>query len=264
MDKVTLRNQAYDGTLYEAVFSSSALCLLSFKKGTTEVIDKTFASAPIGPHYDRRNAAVIGGEDPYAFGISRYAPWEIISTTDSSFKAALNGKQQWQDQALSSLEGQPFVMTMHATLGAHGLDIFVSVVSDSDSLTGWEYCCHLPNGSGFITSDVKENYLEGKDAKPIPEKWKSTQGNRLHLDLSHPASATFHPFLNPLEGNIHINTSAYQLGLNYQCICQENCWQVIKEPENEYVRLRLLSAKMPHRPSLTVSSLNISLEILPT
>ncbi|MDP1836110.1 MAG: hypothetical protein Q8K75_09335 [Chlamydiales bacterium] len=268
MDAIVLRSKTSDGTPLEASFAPVGLELLSFKRGDIEVLDTSQNSFIIGPHFDQRNPGIIpnlpqGQTDPYPFGIAHFVPWEV-QNDEMRLKATLSGKQLLDEQPLATLEGQQFTMTMIARLTAKGLGIGLSVVSDSDSITGLDCSFRLPNGSGILSSDVREQYLEGKETKSIPSTWHYDDGRRLHLDLSQPANATFHPFVNPLEANILLVTPQYRLTQKYSCQCQENSWQVIKDPQSNNVRIRMLSAKLPHRPSLTVSSLNIHLEISPT
>ncbi len=267
MEDIVLRNKTEEGIPLEATFRpANGLSLVSFRKGNVEVMDTSVGSpgALIGPHYGDRNPALIPSNatsaDPYRHGIARYAPWEVTSEA-SSLKGTLTGKQEWQGQPLAAWEGQSFTMGVQATLMPHGLTMIMSVVSDSDSVAGLECCFRLPKGQGRLYSDVKESYLNGKLPQPIPSEWNYNGQRQLAIDLAAKATGTFHPFFNPLEGHIHLDTSHYKLTMRYQCCNEENAWEFDSQPHANHVKIKAVSAKMPFRPCLTVSSLSVTLTI---
>ena len=263
MDTCVIKSQASDGAPLEATFSTAGgLRLVSYKRAGVEVIDPTGSSfgSPVGPHYADRNPGIIaplpegdwaqiekrrgeGYKDPFAYGISRYAPWNIQSDP-SSLKGTLTGKQEWQGTTLSALEGQQFTMGLQASLAPNGLEMNLSVVSEADSLVGFDYPIRLPSGKATLNADTRETYHESRI-----------------LDLANPIDRIFHPLLNPLEGHLTIDTVEYRLKIVYRCTCEQNSWQIVRALGSSFVFIRPLSAKMPQRPSLTVSSLAIRLTI---
>ncbi len=289
MDTLVLRNEAQDGTILEAIFAPErGMNLLSFKKGNTEFLDQTTAhqfkktrsglGALIGPHYGNRHPGILpklsettpwwshidkltahGHHDPFHMGVSRYAPWEGAHVDANHLTARMTGKQQWQGQSLSRIEGQNFTLDFHASLTNKGLEIHYSVVSDSDSLIGLDYHFRLPGGVGTVTSDVQDYYLHNKEPVTIPNSWKYDSNRYLCFDLEQPADFTFYPFRNPLEGHILLDTAEYRMAIDYSCQSQENSWQLVHPADAHFVCIRPLSAKLPYRPSLTVSSLIIRL-----
>ncbi len=268
MEKIVLHNQTSDGSALEATFSvTEGLNLVSFKKGDIEFIEQS-QGALIGPHYGNRINGIIPSfpdipnttnqSDPFFQGIGRYAPWQV-ENTENTIKASLNGKQEWMGQPLAKLEGQVFTLSFKANLTSSGLKIIYSVVSESDSVVGLDYHFRLPEGRGTVISDVKDYYLENKEPKTVPSSWTYDANRNLSLDLDRNCNYTFYPFRNPLEGRIWLRTSEYDLQMNYRCPCQENSWQVVHHKGTNSVSLGPISAKLPYRPVLTVSSLEVDL-----
>jgi galactose mutarotase-like enzyme len=135
------------------------------------------------------------------------------------------------------------------------------VVSDTDSVVGIHYYFHLPTGHGKVISQIKKHYMADKVRKEIPSDWNIDSQQKLTFDLSQPADYTFYPFPNPLEGKIELDAETYHLEVSYKCKSQENSWQLYHPAGASFVCIEPLSAQDPRHPNLTVSSIQIHLEI---
>lgn len=288
METVTLSHKTTSGEILEAVFAPShGMNLLHFKRGSRDVIDQStkqqfeerFAGhgALIGPHFHRRKVVpAIKDEslfphiafckaqkinDPFSHGVGRYAPWKY-EATENTIKAVLTGKEEWNGMPLSAIEGQNFKMVYEAELKSDGLHIALSVVSDTDSLIGLHYYYALPQKKGFVKSEIQAHYLDQGIKKPLRSTWNVREGHHLTFDLQEEADYTFHSFPHPLQASIVLDAIDYQLRVHYSCDSQENAWQLYHPKDASYVCIEPISAQDPRHPNLTVSSLNIHLEIL--
>lgn len=287
---IEIQHKSLTGDLLKATFLPHlGMNLISFKKGDLEVIDQSTKNlfeercaglgALIGPHFHRRNAEILpaikeehlfphiqrikakGISDPFSHGIARYAPWNVEFANETRVKAHISGKDLWNGIPMSSLEGQSFKMAFSAEMTVQGLQLELSVVSDTASLTGIHYYYHLPSGKGKITSRVQKNIIENRITKMIPERWHFDSQHNLNLPLDEDIDCTFYPFPNPLEGNIKLTTDTYELTTTYTSLSQENCWQLYHPAGASYVCIEPISAQDPRHPNLTVSSININLQI---
>ena len=77
--------------------------------------------------------------DPFHSGVGRYAPWQVLKSTERTISAAITGKQDWNGTTLGVIENQNFRMTCDADLSDHGLRLTLTVVSDSDSVVGFAH-----------------------------------------------------------------------------------------------------------------------------
>jgi len=265
--------------------------LASFKKGGREVIaqstkeefERRYAGlgALIGPHFHRRRPEVIppvpnegafphiaylkskgGPYDPFSHGIGRYAPWSF-ETEPNRIRATLKGEDLWNEVPLKELEGQDFTMEYEGTLTAKGLRIRLSVVSESDSIVGIHHYFSLPEKRGVVKSRVqKECIVQGKK-EPIPEEWGfNPEEQSLAYALERDTDFTFHPYPDPLEGEILLDAEEYALKIGYRCDSQENGWQLYHPQDAPFVCVEPVSSQDPRHPNLTVSSLDIRLEII--
>ena len=289
MNKITLTQQATDGQLLEVTFlPDQGMNLISLKKGNTEVIDQStwalfeerFAGlgALIGPHFHRRNAHVIplmkdeslfphiarvkakGVQDPFSHGIARYAPWKK-EFDQTSVRAELKGKDEWNGVSLASLEGQDFKMNLHADLKPNGLFLQLSVVSETASLVGIHYYYAL-KGKSHVVSKVQEKAFIENELKKIPSEWGFKENHALMFDLEREADYSFYPFPDVTKGEIILKTEDHSLKTTYECSSSENCWQLYHPKGASFVCIEPISSKDPRHPNLTVSSLNIHLEII--
>lgn len=270
MQKIVLENLSPDGNRLAATFlPEKGMNLISYKSNDLEIIEQSTQDlfderlaglgALIGPHFHHRTVIppikdeslfphiarirAKGIKEPFSHGIARYAPWKVISSSPTTVVAEITGKDTWHDVPLSALEGQNFKMTLKAELKPSGLHLTLSVVSDTASLVGIHYYYALPNGKGKVISKTKENH-------------------QLEFDLDKDVDQTFHPYPNPLAGTILLETETYQLKTHYTCLCEENCWQLYHPEGAKFVCIEPISSQVPKYPNLTVSSLNIHLEIL--
>jgi hypothetical protein len=286
---IVLEHQTKQGERLQATFlPEKGMNLISLKKDDLEVIDQSTRNlfeeryaglgALIGPHFHHRRAELIppikdeklfphiarvkakGVQEPFSHGIARYAPWKAEATS-TSIKAQLSGKDTWNGVALSALEGQDFNMRLEANLRENGLFLNLSIVSDTASLVGIHYYYSLPQGKGRVSSGVQNLVGIQGDLKPIPSDWHFDSQQHLIFDLDQDADFTFHPYPNPLKGNILLETEKYSLRTLYECSCAENCWQLYHPKDASFVCIEPISARDPRHPNLTVSSLNIHLEI---
>lgn len=271
MQTIVLEETASDGKRLQATFApEQGMNLLSFKKGDIEVIDQStknlfderFAGlgALIGPHFHRKRAESIpkvkdeslfphiarvkakGVQDPFSHGIGRYAPWKVEGTKNS-IKAVLTGKDTWNNVTLAELEGQNFKMEFNVNLKPNGLFLHLAVVSDTDSLVGIHYYYALKNGKGRITSEIKNKHLV------------------LDIDKESEMDFTYRPY-DPLEGLILLETEDYSLRTKYRCASEENAWQLYHPKGASFVCIEPISSQDPRHPNLTVSGIDIHLEII--
>lgn len=290
MSTVTLTAKSADGTPIEASFlPDTGMNLASFRKGNTEVIDQStkvlfderFAGlgALIGPHFHRRRPETLpkfgdeslfphiarvkakGPQDPFSHGIGRYAPWKY-EATGSTIKAVLTGKDTWNGIPLSAIEGQNFTLRFTAALSSAGLNIDFNVVSDTDSVVGIHYYYHLPQGKGTVTAAVQKEFIEQNERKPLPPNWTLDSQQKLLFDLENEADYTFFPFPNPRQGKITLDAVDYRLETSYVCQSQENSWQLYHPKGASFVCIEPLSAQDPRHPNLSVSGININLDII--
>lgn len=290
MAPVILKNKTATGKSLQATFfPDKGMNLISYQEDGLEVIDQSTKAlfeeryaglgALIGPHFHHRKTETIppikdetlfphiallkakGVQEPFSHGIARYAPWQT-KTTDTQIKATLSGKDMWNGVPLSSLEGQNFKMTFDVQLTPEGLILDLSVVSDTASVVGIHYYYNLPNKRGTIISRVKRTIMDANTRKPIPESWSIDEEQKLRYPLSEAVDCTFSPFPDPLEGHIILDTETHQVHTTYQCICEENGWQLYHPADASYVCIEPVSAQDPRHPNLSVSSLRIHLQIL--
>lgn len=290
MSVIILKHQTAKGELLQATFlPDKGMNMISFKKGDLEVIDQSTQvffeeryaglGALIGPHFHRRSAELVpqikdehlfphitrvkakGVSDPFSHGIARYAPWKA-EATETSVKAQITGKDTWNDVALSALEGQNFSMHFEANLSEQGLFLHLSVVSDTASLVGIHYYYALPQGKGRVISEIQDQVRMQGELQSIPSHWNFDSQQKLMLDLDQDIDFTFRPYPDPLKGYIVLETETYQLHTRYQCVCEENSWQLYHPKGASFVCIEPLSAQDPRHPNLSVSSLNIHLEIM--
>lgn len=284
MDQVILRSNNLE---YEAeFFPNRGMNLGSFKRQGVEVIDQSTARAfeerftglgpLIGPHFHRRKSELIpkikegvsfphieyckkmGIDDYFSHGIARHAPWKVESSSNA-IQAELSGKDVWNGMTLAELEGQDFLMRMEVKLIDQGLQIELSIVSDTDSLVGLHYYYRLPPGKSVVKSTVQnKTYIDGI-LQTIPDGW-GLEGHLLRFDLNKNADYTFFP-KDPLKGEILLETSEYFLKTAYQCHCQENSWQLYCKEKESFVCIEPISSQDPRHPNLSVSSLAIQLQI---
>ena len=146
---------------------------VSLKKGEIEAIDQStrrgfeerFAGlgAMIGPHFHHRKLLppppdpklfphVANSSEPFSHGIGRYAPWNVEGSCEMHIDATLSGSDTWNGVALKDLEGQDFKMTYSAKLLDEGLQIELSVVSDTESIVGLHTYYALADGAGVVTA----------------------------------------------------------------------------------------------------------------
>jgi len=185
MQTIILNSQSASGVPLQATFlPEKGMNMISCKMGDIEIIDQTtkeqferrFAGLGclIGPHFHTKrqltnnpelnadkfphilNIKKNSSNDYFSHGIGRYAPWKATST-QNTVSAELTGKDLFNDIPLSKLEGQNFKMNYSAELRSNGLNIKMSVVSDTASIVGIHYYYHLPENKGKVFARVKNN-----------------------------------------------------------------------------------------------------------
>ncbi len=266
------------------------MTLISFRRGDVELIDQSTRATfeeryaglgvLIGPHFHRRRKEVVpkvaneelfphiarvkakGIHDPFSHGIGRYAPWKAQATSNT-VTATLSGKDQWNGVPLASLEGQNFTMKYDAELKPEGLAIKMSVVSDADSLVGLHYYYALPDGKGRVIAHVQNKMIDHGEKRPIPNDWNYDEQRRLVFELDKDADFTFRPFPDSRNGEIVLETKAYNLVTRYRCLCDENSWQLYHPAGASFVCIEPISSQDPRHPNLTVSSIEVLLTPLP-
>ncbi|SCA64106.1 Uncharacterized protein SCG7086_CA_00080 [Chlamydiales bacterium SCGC AG-110-P3] len=287
--RITLKCSANDGTPLEATFAPDrGMNLTSYKRGSTEVIDQSTSplfeercaglGALIGPHFHHRNPKVTppvandslfphlaaikkrGTTEPFSHGIARYVPWQT-EATENTVQAIVTGKDEWQGVPLADLEGQDFTITYDATLTSEGLNIRMTVRSDTDSVIGLHYYYNLPKGTGSITSDVRNTCMENGIERELDSKWNLDNQNVLRFDLGDEADYGFRPSKDPCGGTIILDAGDYRLRTRYQTGCAENSWQLYHPKGSSFVCIEPLTAEDPRKPQLTVSILDALLTI---
>lgn len=272
MEKVVLKHVLEDGSTLEAsFFPAHGMTLASFKRNEVEVIAQETKSlfeecgkglgVLIGPHFHRRIPELIphvkdeekfpqiayckthGISDPFSHGVGRYAPWKW-EKKEESIQASLSGKTLWEGVPLKELEGQDFEMKFSISLDKEGLHLDLSVVSDTDSLVGLHYYYRLPNQEGVVEC------VSAKEKKfPF----------LLHAESA--VDENFHFYPDPLKGEVFLKTKEFDLKVSSRCISQENSWQLYRPSNEPFVCIEPISAKDPHHPTLSVSSLSVDLMI---
>lgn len=290
--KVVIEAEAENGEKLSASFlPNKGMNCISFKKGAIEAIDQSTKNlfeeryaglgAMIGPHFHHRNPSIIphiqneslfphialvkakGSKEPFSHGIGRYAPWTVKSATASSIKAVLKGGDLWNGVALKALEGQDFSMEYEAKISGQGLEIVLSVASDTESVVGLHTYYALPTGTGRVLAKVQNTYNDKGIMKPIPAEWKSEAENHLlSFDLTQEADYGFHSFPDPLHGSIILETGSYSLQVSYWSDNKENSWQLWHPKGGSFVCIEPLSASDPRKPILSVSRIKIRISIL--
>ncbi len=289
MEKILLTANTAQGNKLNAAFAPEKGCnLLSFTYGDIELIDQQTErefeatgnglGALVAPHFLNRHKgayampaanglkkhaelmAAAGFDDPFFMGIARYATWKVLQKSENSFTAELSGKELWQETPLAQLEGQAFKLALTAAILPAGLELQLSVVSDSDSLIGIDYRFHLPEGNSRVISAIQKTYLDKGEPQQLSEAWKSDEEGSSQIELNKGFDCAFYPQKDPLKGAICLQTSKYQLHVRYECGNQENCWRLFRPEGASYVCISPLSAQNPWKPNLTVSSLKIYLQ----
>lgn len=276
MVMITISSNGQDGKKIEATFNpEEGMKMVSFKRGDVEVIDQSSPQlgALIGPHFGFRNPkilpkAVLSGDgakvekDPFPYGVARYAPW-TFTADEKSIKAVLKGTDVWKGVELKALEGQGFTITYAVAVTEKGLDIGLTVVSETDSLVGIQYNYVLADGKGKVFSRVKDEYIAENTLKKIPAGWAfNSEDHTLEYELDSEVDLTFFPFTSPIEGEIQLDTGRYQLLTTYRSCCEENSWRLYRPKGASYVSIEPVSSQDPRYPNLSVSSLQIQLAIL--
>lgn len=292
MTEITLINTSSDGKLLKAVYNpDKGMNLLSFKKDFIEVIDQSTKplfeercaglGALIGPHFHRRHFEMLPEIlrnhsnpeiellrnqnpkiDPFSHGIGRYASWKY-EKSESSISAVLQGSDTWNGIPLKEIEGQDFNMKYSANLTPNGLQIELSVVSETDSLIGIHHYYHLPKKKGIVTGNVRSHYLADLQKHEIPNSWNySRQTTTLKYSLDGEADFTFWSAPDPTRGTILLDTELYQLKTSYVSKNEECSWQLWHPEGASFVCIEPISSQDPRHPNLTVSSIKIDLEII--
>lgn len=260
--------------------------LLSYRKGALEVIDQSTKplfeqryaglGALIGPHFHFRPPSRIrpianqeafphlklveGRPDPFSHGIGRYVPWKY-EKTNTLIKGQLAGNDLFQGMKLSDLEGQNFTMTFEAELKEEGLQVELTVVSDTDSVVGFHYYYRLPQNKGMIISDIQLQFLEKSTLVPVRSDWLK-RGNTLELPLNEALDINFHP-LQPRKGEVLLKTSEYNLSVKYEAPSEELSLQIFHPLNASYVCIEPLSCYNPKNPHLTTSRVKALIRIDP-
>lgn len=224
---------------------------ISFKKRSIEIIDQTThylfeernagLGALIGPHFHHRPGLK---KEPFSHGIGRYVPWKVESSSEKEVHAVLNGSDIWNGISLKELEGQDFIMHYYATASLEGIDIHLSVQSETESVIGLHTYYALVNGEGIVKAQVAEN------------------DHIVNFAVSDACDLNFHPYPDPLKGIIELETKGYSVRVEYTCDNEENSFQLWHPAGVSFLCIEPLSAKDPRKPKLTVSQLKVRISII--
>lgn len=287
-ETVALKNQTPNGEVLVATFApQKGMNFLSYQKGSVEVIDQSTRplfetrcaglGALIGPHFHHRPDNVIPpirdpslfphlahqtSKEPFSHGVGRYAPWEVISTTEQSIEALLSGDHLWNGVSLKELEGQNFKMRYKAHLLPEGLEIHLSVVGETETVVGLHTYYSLSNGEGTVKTRVQNHYVDHSATNPIPSTWNYSDTQWLTYPLDQETDFGFHPHPDPLNGEILLECASHSLQVRYGCVNEENSFQIWHPKGASFVCIEPLSAKDPRKPKLTTSQLKILISIL--
>lgn len=259
MDPIHLSCTLADGIPLRASFDvDKGMNLSSFRLGEKELIHNQQGFL-IGPHFGQRNPHMYPGKesDPLPNGISRQAPWKA-ELKDDTLVAMIDGKEVWNEKPLAEQEGQGFKQRMTAKLTPEGLHITLSVVSDTDSMIGIDYGWTIPDDNSTLTASVGPYLLAGTDRQPTENFFPRNHHNEIEIALQKlQGDFTFYLSPNPVKGHIRLQGADNSVQIIYSCICQENCWRLVRNADTNFVRVQALSAQNPFSPNLTVSSLSI-------
>lgn len=288
---VWIHGVSADGTPLAACFSpQKGMNMLSYRKGDREVIDQATLplfeqryaglGALIGPHFHHRNLAVIppvkqeelfphiallkakGTLEPFSHGVGRYAPWKVEAVGEGEIEAVLMGAYMWNGVPLKELEGQDFIMRYRAKMRPEGLEILLSVKSDTESVVGLHTYYTLGGGKGTVICRVQDHYVDRSEFKPIPSTWNYGVDHTLTYPLDALTDCGFHPFPDPTHGQIELACISHRVRVEYTCENAENSFQIWHPADASFVCIEPLSAKDPRKPKLTVSRLKILISIL--
>ncbi len=286
--KISAKNDS--GEVLQATFAPDrGMNLLSYRKGGLEFIDQTTyplfeeryagLGALIGPHFHHRNPKVIppvknealfphiarlkakGVAEPFSHGIGRYAPWQVEKVTEDEVVAHLSGTDQWHGVPLKELEGQNFVMRYHAKCLSQGLQIDLSVKSDTESVVGLHTYYAMGSGKAFIQTRVQDHYLAQSTLHPIPSTWNFSADHTLTYPVDQETDFGFHPFPDPTQGKITLQSEDRCVEVHYSCENGENSFQIWHPMGKSFVCIEPLSAKDPRKPKLSVSRLKILISV---
>lgn len=243
-------------TSLKAVIDPVGLRLLSLRRGEKEwapvqgmVVGPRFASR-YQPLIDQLAASYpafySSGKEPWEHGIAGYATWDV-EQDETSFRAVLKGKMEWNGVPLAKLEGQDFTYHAKGALCPSGFRLDLSIVSEEDSVIGIAY---LFPPLGQIECAVSHKYfVEGIGHA------RGTSGGRIWEEPP-VETAAFLPYPNPLEYRILSPSIEFLI----HSPNQENSW-VFGKKQNDWLIVPL-SSQNPWRPHLSVSSLSIQLNIV--
>jgi len=287
--KITLTHQTSSGSQLKATFlPEHGMNLVSYQKDGVEVIAQSTwnlfeerhagLGALIGPHFHRRLPELIqpvkheerfphiakvkakGIAEPFSHGIARYAPWQVESS-EQTIQAHLFGKDLWQGVPLKELEGQDFQISFLISLKEEGLHFNLAIESELPSLMGLHYYYHLPKGPALVKSRVKNQGPIHSSFPPSTVDVKMDQGQYLDFDLNQEVDSTFYPYPDPLQSEVILQTTEYELSTRYRCANEENCWQLYHPKEASFVCIEPMSSKDPRHPKQTFSQLEVQLKI---
>lgn len=226
---------------------------VSLKKGSIEIIDQATQSlfeernaglgAFIGPHFHHRPWVK---KEPYSHGIGRYVPWKVESASEKEVRAVLRGSDVWNGVALKELEGQDFTMYYSAIATLEGIEIHLSVQSETESVVGLHTYYALTNGEGRVKAQIAE-----KD-----------HVLNLAFKTSGLTDLNFHPYPDPLKGVVELKTEGYGVRVEYACDNEENSFQLWHPESVSFVCIEPLSAKDPRKPKLSASQLKVRISVI--
>ncbi len=271
---------------YAAIFMpEKGMNFVSLKKGAVEALDQSTKSlfeeryaglGPlIGPHFHHRkiiprieypehfpHLANVKGDEPFSHGIGRYAPWTVENQSENRIKAVLRGEDKWHNVFLKDLEGQDFTMQYEAAVTPEGLEIQLSVSSETESVVGLHTYYALSGGKGCVRARVRNHYNDQGTLKLIPSTWNYGEDHTLTFPLSEPSDYGFQPYPDPFHGEMELETASHGIQVQYWCDNEENSIQMWHPERASFVCMEPLSAKDPRKPRLTVSQLKILISIL--
>ncbi len=249
---------------YRVIFlPDKGMNFISLKRGEIEAIDQSTKDlfetryaglgALIGPHFHHRAEALIPNfarenfpflahvtsKEPFSHGIGRYAPWTVEKLSDTQLKALLKGDDEWKGVSLRQLEGQDFTMRYEAELTPKGLNIDLSVMSETDSVIGLH--TYYAAQKGRVRAKAQEGDVDYEVGEPI--------------------DASFHPSPNPLRGEMTLETSSHTVKVEYSSDNEENSFQIWHPEGASFVCMEPLSASNPRKPKLSVSRLKVFISI---
>ncbi|MFN0065946.1 MAG: hypothetical protein ACKVOH_06900 [Chlamydiales bacterium] len=274
------------GDLKAKFLPEKGMNFVSYTKGAIEAIDQSTLplfeeryaglGAMIGPHFHRRNPAVIpslpkeeafphvaalkakGEKEYFSHGIGRYAPWDVVEKGEEKLIARLRGNMEWNGVLLKEIEGQDFTMSYEARMSEKGLEITLGVVGETEAVVGL-HTYYALYGGGAVYATVQDEYNVGGEFKKIP--WHIDK-DQLVYPLDKDTDFGFLSAPDPLHGKIDLVTATHTVRVQYWSDNAECSWQLWHPKGSSFACVEPIAAKNPRKVRLSVNKIKILISLL--